>query len=210
VLDAAAARNVIAVVQDWGGPIALGWATRNPDRVAGIVILNTWAFVRDPVLKLPLVFKFLVRGASGYRRVTEKNFFVEKLLGRFGTVTPMPARVLDAYRSAHPRPQDRIGIAAFPRMIPETHDTHHPEWATMAAIEDGLPRLSDKPALIVWPTKDQAFRKPQLERWSRLFRHLDGPHLVRAGHFLQEDVPDEIIGRIRSWSNEASPDFGTR
>src|SRR5215468_1358772 len=32
-LDRADARNVVLVVQDWGGPIAMGWATRHPERV---------------------------------------------------------------------------------------------------------------------------------------------------------------------------------
>src|SRR6187397_1873188 len=32
------------VVHDWGGAIGLGYATRHPDRVARLVILNTAAF----------------------------------------------------------------------------------------------------------------------------------------------------------------------
>lgn len=104
-----------------------------------------------------------------------------------------------AYRSAHPTVADRMGIAQFPRMIPETHDETHPEWKTMAAIEDALPQLSKKPALLVWGTKDLAFRKPQLERWKALFQTLDGPHLLPAGHFLQEDEAPEILARIEAW-----------
>ncbi|MDH3518033.1 MAG: alpha/beta fold hydrolase, partial [Acidimicrobiia bacterium] len=32
---------VVTVAHDWGGPISLGWAQRNPDIVAGIVLANT-------------------------------------------------------------------------------------------------------------------------------------------------------------------------
>lgn len=198
-LDAVEARHVIPIVQDWGGPIGIGWATRYPERVAGVVVLNTWAFVREPPLQLPWLFKFLVRGRSGYRRVIEKNFFVEWILGRFGTVKRLALATLDAYRAAHPSPADRAGIAAFPRMIPETHDAGHPEWRTMATIEDGLAALREKPALIVWATKDPAFRAPQRERWRNVFASVDGPHLLRAGHYLQEDAPDEILHRVRAW-----------
>src|SRR5207249_11569862 len=56
-LDAVEARHVIPIVQDWGGPIGIGWATRYPERVAGVVVLNTWAFVREPPLQLPWLFK---------------------------------------------------------------------------------------------------------------------------------------------------------
>jgi haloalkane dehalogenase len=193
------ARNVVVVVQDWGGPTGMGWATRHADQVAGVVVLNTWAFVRRPTMRLPWLFRFMVRGPSGQRRVLRDNFFVEWLLGRFGTVRRLPAEVLDAYRAPHPRPEDRAGIAAFPRLIPESHDRAHPEWDTMAAIEDALPLLADKPALIVWGARDLAFRAPQRERWRSTFHRVDGPYIVNAGHFLQEDAAEEIIGRIEAW-----------
>lgn len=53
--------NVFVVGQDWGGPIGMGWAARNKKRVGGLVILNTWAFVERFTMKLPLIFRFLLR-----------------------------------------------------------------------------------------------------------------------------------------------------
>src|SRR3981189_1206325 len=43
--------RVVPVMQDWGGPIGMGWATRSPGKIAGAVVLNTWAFVREPRMK---------------------------------------------------------------------------------------------------------------------------------------------------------------
>jgi pimeloyl-ACP methyl ester carboxylesterase len=37
-------RRVTLVVQDWGGPVGLGVATRQPARFARILIMNTWAW----------------------------------------------------------------------------------------------------------------------------------------------------------------------
>src|SRR5207302_280108 len=37
-------KDVTLMVQDWGGPIGLGWAGRNPDRVKALLIGNTWAW----------------------------------------------------------------------------------------------------------------------------------------------------------------------
>jgi haloalkane dehalogenase len=37
-------QNVTLVVHDWGGPMGLGMAGRQPDRVANMVITNTWAW----------------------------------------------------------------------------------------------------------------------------------------------------------------------
>jgi haloalkane dehalogenase len=40
--------NITLVVQDWGGPIGLGMATRQPDRIASVLVMNTWAWSIDP------------------------------------------------------------------------------------------------------------------------------------------------------------------
>jgi haloalkane dehalogenase len=71
----------------------------------------------------------------------------------------------------------------------------------MAAIESALPGIADRPALLIWAPKDRAFNPGQLQRWQTLFRNLDGPHLLpTAGHFSQEDAPDEIVPRLRAWA----------
>ena len=52
-------KNITLVMQDWGGPIGLGLAARHPDRIRGLVILNTFGFyppmdgVDPEKLKLP-------------------------------------------------------------------------------------------------------------------------------------------------------------
>ncbi len=56
--------RVVPVMQDWGGPIGMGWATRNPQDVAGVVVLNTWAFVRDPPIRGCSNFSFWERAAG--------------------------------------------------------------------------------------------------------------------------------------------------
>ena len=45
---AAELQNVTLVVQDWGGPIGLGVATRRPELFSRLLILNTWAWSIDP------------------------------------------------------------------------------------------------------------------------------------------------------------------
>jgi len=193
--------RVVPVMQDWGGPIGMGWATRNPEKVAGAVVLNTWAFVRDPQMKLPWLFRFLVLGKGGWKRSTQSNIFVEMFLARSGPGGRLGDQELTPYRAPFPTPDDRVGIARFPQLIPPTRDQGHESWATMAAIEDGLVRLRDKRALIVWARKDPAFRKKTLERWRQVFTQVDGPHLLpKAGHYLQEDAPGPILDHIERWA----------
>jgi len=200
LLDKLKATNVVVVVQDWGGPIGMGWATRNPSKVAGVVVMNTWAFIRDPPFKLPWLFRFLFLGKGGWKRVVDKNAFVELILKKRGTVRKLDPIDVDAYRAPFPTPADRIGIGRFPQLIPETAKPQHESWATMAATEDKLPKLVGKPALICWAMKDPAFRKPALERWKRAFPNAEGPHLLpNAGHYLQEDAAPDVLAHINAW-----------
>jgi pimeloyl-ACP methyl ester carboxylesterase len=41
-------RDITLVVHDWGGPVGLGFATRHPERIKRLVLLNTWAFAPWP------------------------------------------------------------------------------------------------------------------------------------------------------------------
>src|SRR5207244_8272856 len=132
--------------------------------------------------------------------VGQPNMSVAFLLARGGP-RKLTDEQLNPYRAPFPYPDDRVGIARFPQLIPQTKNQGHESWATMAHVEDGLARLREKPALICWALKDRAFRKQMLERWQHVFTRVDGPHLLpEAGHFLQEDAPDAILDRIERWA----------
>src|SRR5205807_10560361 len=137
------ADRVVPVLQDWGGPIGMGWATRNPERVAGVVVFNTWAFVREPRMKLPWFFKLLALGKGGWQRAVPSNIFVERAM--------RPGRTdedLMPYRAALPTPADRIGLARFPHPLPEPRDLQHESCAPMAPIGAALMRLRATPVLL--------------------------------------------------------------
>lgn len=200
LLDALDPGRVVPVVQDWGGPIGMGWAVRNPDKVRGVVVLNSWAFVRRPPLRLPLLFRLLLLGRGGWKRIVQNNFFVEQVLSR-AAARRLAGVELAPYRAPFPAPGDRVGVARFPQLIPETANQAHESWAAMAAIEDGLRLLREKPALVCWADRDPAFRGPALARWQEVFAQLDGPHhLPRAGHYLQEDEPQALLGHLTRWA----------
>jgi haloalkane dehalogenase len=65
--------------------------------------------------------------------------------------------------------------------------------------EAGLARLRDKPTLICWGTKDVAFREKERQRFERTFARTHTAILEGAGHYLQEDAPDEIVAAIDAW-----------
>jgi haloalkane dehalogenase len=182
--------DVTMMVQDWGGPIGFAVATRHAQRFAAFVIGNTWAWPKsDPGTQL---FSRLLGGPIGRRLIANRNFFVEKALpGGVNRVT-LPEAVMNAYRGPFPTPASRRPTAIFPKEILDSRPF-------LADIERALPQLSDRPALLVWPTKDVAFRDRERRRWEQLFPDHKTVLLEGAGHYIQEDAADEIVAAIRGW-----------
>jgi haloalkane dehalogenase len=187
--------DVTMMVQDWGGPIGFAVATRHPDRFSAFVIGNTWAWPKsDPGTQ---VFSRLLGGPIGGYLIKQRNFFVENIIPGNVKRRTLPPDVMDAYRGPFPTPDSRRPMHVFPREILGSRPF-------LAEIERGLPKLRDRPALLVWPTKDIAFREPERKRWEQVFPNHQTVILEGAGHYIQEDAADEITAAIRAW-NPARP-----
>jgi haloalkane dehalogenase len=188
--------DLTMMVQDWGGPIGFAVATRHPERFAAFVIGNTWAWPKgDPGTQL---FSRLLGGAIGRRLILNRNLFVERLLPAGVRRGTLPEAVMNAYRGPFPTPASRWPTAVFPREILAGRPF-------LADIERRLPRLSGRPALIVWPTKDVAFGDRERRRWEELFAEHRTVLLEGAGHYIQEDAADEIVTAIRGWRPPGHP-----
>lgn len=188
-------RNITLVMQDWGGPIGLGFATAHPDRVKRLVVMNTWAFrIREGTPLHPLLEQFRVPGV-GEAFVQGANLFVEGFLpAGIHQRHRINDTMMRAYRAPFPDFNSRAPILAFPRDIPVGDD--HPSTPTMGAIEDRLKALR-VPMLIVWGMRDLALPAALIEaRWLKYFADAEVHRLEHAGHFLQEDEPDRIVDII--------------
>ncbi len=188
-------KRVIPVMQDWGGPIGAGYATRHPDNIAGMVILNTWAFTHRVDLKIPWWFRAVRKGRTAKYMFGKRNMFVERFIPTY-TKRELTDAEMEAYRHPFPNEKSRAGIVAFPGMIPDKPG--HPEWHTMDHIDRALPAIS-APALILWATGDPAFGKRVAWAWKEALPRAEDPVWLDAGHYLQEDVPEEIVERILAW-----------
>jgi haloalkane dehalogenase len=183
--------RVRMMVQDWGGPIGFDVATRHPERFAAFVIANTWAWPKRDLGTQ--AFSRFLGGPIGRRLIQQRDFFVEKAIPGGVRLRKLPDSVMDAYRGPAPTPAARLPHAVFPREILRSIPF-------LADVERRLPVLSDRPALLVWPTRDLAFRDPERRRWEQLFPNHRTVLLDGAGHYVQEDAPDEIVAAIRAWA----------
>jgi haloalkane dehalogenase len=182
--------GITLMVQDWGGPIGFAAATRHPERFQGFVIGNTWAWPKtDPGTQL---FSRALGGPIGRRLIINRNLFVEKILPGGVRRRPLSDRVMEAYRGPFPTPGSRVPTAVFPREILRSRPF-------LAEVEGRLPQVADRPALLVWPTKDVAFREPERRRFESIFADHRTVPLEGAGHYIQEDAPEEIVAAIRQW-----------
>ena len=183
--------GVTMMVQDWGGPIGFAAATRHPDRFERFVIGNTWAWPKADLGTQ--AFSRLLGGPVGRRLILHRNLFVERILPRGVRLRRLPEEVMAAYRGPFPTPASRWPTAVFPREILGSRPF-------LAEVERGLGALRDRPALLVWPTRDVAFREPERRRWEAIFPDHRTVLLHGAGHYIQEDAPDAIVAAIRDWS----------
>ncbi len=183
--------DVTMMVQDWGGPIGFATATRHPDRFARFVVGNTWAWPKSDFGTQ--VFSRFLGGPVGGYMILRRNVFVERIIPGGVKLKKLSDEVMDAYRGPFPDPESRRPVHVFPREILGSRPF-------LAEIERGLPSLADRPALILWPTKDVAFKEPERKRWEEVFPNHDTRLLEGAGHYIQEDAPEEIVAAIADWS----------
>ena len=177
--------DAIVVVQDWGGPVGLRWATENADRVGVLVILNTGLFLGR-----------VSKGFIAWRNFAEKNpdlpvgFVIQG-----GTTTELPDEVVAAYEAPFPTPESKAGAAQFPLLVPMSED--EPMVAQQRQMQEEL-RNWQKPALVAFSDSDPVFPFPKAgDRFVELIPTVsDQVKIEGAAHFLQEDRGEQIAGEI--------------
>ena len=186
LVDALDLWRMTLVVHDWGGPIGLRVAVEHEDRVDRLVILDTgigggrapsdeWLHFRDVVRRV---------GAA-----IEPARLVEA-----GTVNGLTDDVRDAYAAPFPTGESKAGVLAFPELVPAEPD--HPNAAPMNRVREAL-RSWTKPTLVVWGAQDGVLPPSHAHAFAQLIPGAGEPVVLDgAGHFLQEDKPDELAKTV--------------
>ncbi len=189
--------RVTLVVHDWGGMIGMGYATRHPDRVARIVLLNTGAFHLPASKSFPWPLWLARDTRIGSLLVEKLNAFSLTATRVAVTRHAMPKEVRDAYMAPYAAPGDRIATLRFVQDIPLRASDR--AWPVVSGIEAKLPTLAKKPMLICWGGKDFVFDKHFLARFRELFPDAKVLDLPDAGHYVLEDAAKEILPAVRAF-----------
>lgn len=193
LMDELALDAVTLVLQDWGGPIGFAWAVDHPERVKRLVVLNTFTGSIPPGMeKIPLPFRLLRAPGTGELFVKGMHIFVRGVLLRAGVHhrERLGPSERAAYLAPHPSWGSRTGVLAYPRLIP--WDRGNPTRPLGQHVDENFPSIAGKPALILWPLQDPAF-KDFVGYWRELLPHAEVHEFADASHYMQEDAHERIV-----------------
>jgi haloalkane dehalogenase len=182
-------KGITLVVHDWGGMIGMYYATRNPDTIARLVILNTTAFVLPKLpwsirmSRLPLLGDVLLRGFNAFARLAMPLATVHR-----ERLTP---EVKAGYLAPYDSWANRIAILRFVQDIPV--EQRHATRKTLEDIESNLYLFDEHPMLIIWGAQDFVFTAEHFcAEWQSRFPYAETRVIEDAGHYVVEDAHERI------------------
>jgi tRNA(adenine34) deaminase len=169
-------KNVVLVVQDWGGLLGLTLPMAAEDRYKGLLVMNTTLGSGD----IPLSPGFLA-----WRDMCAKNpeFNVARLFAR-GNPHLGPAEC-EAYNAPFPDRGHRAALRAFPAMVPEFRDSEGA--AVSREAREFWQQHWSGPTLMAVGIQDPVLGLPVMQQLRSQIRGCPAPILLpQAGHFVQE------------------------
>ena len=188
-----ATENLTLVVHDWGGMIGMAYATKYPERIRRLVVLNTGAFHLPTSKPVPWQLK-LARGPLGALLVRGFNAFSRGAVRSCVTRTPMSAEIANAYCAPYDNWANRIAVHRFVQDIPLKKGDRGFDLVT--SVQDRLSLLKDVPMFIGWGDRDFVFDEHFLREWQLRFPNAEVHRYPECGHYILEDAQKELLPLI--------------
>jgi pimeloyl-ACP methyl ester carboxylesterase len=196
LLDQLELRGFVVAGHDWGGPQGVGAALQRVERLAALVLMNTWLFTG-------MVSRFhgSPRPWTTWHAPLAGPFFMRrrKALSHAGpsvvsrrAMTETEAR---GYHHVFDEPDSDHVVLTWPRTIPMREGDRG--WSDMRAIERRLPELESTPALLLWGAADEVFPIEFAQRLKELLPRAEGPIAFEdARHFLPDERGPDVARAI--------------
>ena len=188
--------RITLVMHDWGGMIGMAYATRFPERIGKLILLNTAAFHLPESKNLPASL-WLCRNTPLGDFIIRRTGLFPRVLAHWCVCKPMDPRVREGYLSPYKTAGNRTGIWRFVKDIPLLPED--PGYALVSEIQAKLPGFRNTPTLILWGERDFVFDHHFLDEWERLLPNAEVHRFPNAGHYVLEDAGVEILDLIRSF-----------
>lgn len=194
-------RDVVLVGYDWGGVLALEWASRHPDRVRGVVLFETFLqplFWREMPPRGAALFRTLRTPGAGEALALDENGFLSASLAN-GVKRGLAERDRAEYYAPFPDAASRRPLLQWTRELPidgEPADVQEvvARNATWLETSTGVPKL-----LLTFEGAGLSNAPPVVEWAKRAVPRLSVVPFGPAGHHAPEDAPVEIADAIASW-----------
>ena len=180
--------NITLFCQDWGGLIGLRLVAAFPNRFARVIVANTGLPVGTGM-------------TDGFKQWLNFSQSVPELpigeIVAMGTKKGLTDSVKAAYVAPFPDETYKAGARRFPALVPVTPE--HASVAENKAAWEVLARFT-KPVLTLFGDSDPVTKGGERVFQERVPGAKGQPHttIKDAGHFLQEDAPDELVHHIHA------------
>ena len=183
-------RDIVLVVQDWGGLLGLTLPMEDPDRYRGLLVMNTTLGTGDAPLS---------PGFLAWREMCAKNpgFDVGRLFARGNP--HLGPQECEAYNAPFPDAGHRAALRAFPPMVPD-----HPEADGAAVSRQAREFLAHRwsgRTMMAVGAQDPVLGFPVMESLRAQIRGCPEPMVLpQAGHFVQEhgeEIARQAVGYFR-------------
>ncbi|MEQ1865358.1 MAG: haloalkane dehalogenase [Micropepsaceae bacterium] len=182
-------KNITLFCQDWGGLIGLRLVAAFPERFARVVVANTGLPVGTGM-------------TEGFKQWLNFSQSVPELpigeIVSMGTKKGLSDAVKAAYVAPFPDETYKAGARRFPALVPVTPE--HASVGENKAAWEVLSRFA-KPVLTLFGDSDAVTKGGERVFHERVPGAKGQAHTIikDAGHFLQEDAPEELVERIHAF-----------
>ena len=183
--------EVIYVGQDWGGPVGMGAMAAMPGKLQGAVIMNTGLNAPRETRDLSTAHATVKTPVVGELIMEVFGSIFDRLAQAQGDPESMPPAVTRLYGQPVLDSGNAKAPLALMRMVPDGPE--HPSAPAMVRIESYVQSLTI-PVELVWGTKDPILG----EGIAVMQQNFPAAPVTetQAGHFLQEEVPEDIAAAI--------------
>ena len=190
--------NITLVMHDWGGMIGMAYATKYPDRISRLVMLNTAAFHLPPTKKLPASL-WLCRNTPLDDFLIRRSGLFCRLIMKWCSCRGLSEDVKEAYLLPYRSAANRLGQLRFVQDIPLRPTDR--SYALVSEVQSKLEAFRKKPVLILWGEKDFVFDRHFLDAWREKLPLAEIHSFPKAGHLILEDAGDETTLLIKQFFN---------
>jgi pimeloyl-ACP methyl ester carboxylesterase len=182
-LDELGVEQVHLVAHDIGGPPALEWASRHPDRLRSVALIDTGALLGYRHHQLAQISRTPEFGELFWAQMTRASWNVGIQQGQSPT-RPLPLDYTNRLYDDFDR-ETRCGIIALYRAAEESEVD-----AAAQRQAEVLVRRPDRPALVIWGANDPYLPAEMAHRQREAFPSARIEIFEDSGHWPFADNPD--------------------